>query len=225
MKKPGAPPEKVRAGKSSRKAGHLSETDHLLWKHTASSLMPLKRSKGRVHAALEDQPPVVEPNFAKTAKPDGAARPKVLGQTQVAAPAVKPPSTSAPFRKSPPLADFDQSRARKLRTGRVEIDARIDLHGLRQSEAHVALRGFLHSSHNKGHRVVLVITGKGAQGQTGSSDHWTESMGRSERGILRRNVPMWLSEPELRAIVVSFTTAAIRHGGEGALYVHLRRLR
>lgn len=200
---------------------HLSEADHAVWRHAAATLAPLKRGKPRVHAALETQP-ASEPNFAKTAAPGGPARPKPLVRTP-STPAK--PDTAPQPRKTPALSEFDGKRARKLRSGQMEIDGRIDLHGMRQSEAHVALRHFLHAAHRKGHRVVLVITGKGAPAGSGRDDHWTDGMGRSDRGILRRNVPMWLADPELRAIVVSYTTAAIRHGGEGALYVHLRRLR
>ncbi len=200
----------------------LSETEHALWRHTAQSLQPLKGGKKRVHAALEDfVPPVPSstpgsvPNLKRGSAP---ARPAPLAPQK---PAVAPPPPAP--KKPPPLADFDTKRARKLRTGQVEIDARIDLHGMRQSEAHSALRGFLHASHRKGHSVVLVITGKGAPAGTRSDEPWGDTMGRSERGILRRNVPQWLADPDLRAIVVSFTAASIRHGGDGALYVHLRR--
>lgn len=232
MKKPGPPcgprvhPDTSAAHpeKKSKRSRSLSETESILWRHTASSLQPLKSAKKRVHAALEDMP-LPAPNA--TAKPGGSepnlkrgsapARPAPLVVPML--PAAKP---EAP-RKPPPLADFEAKRARKLRTGQVELDARIDLHGMRQSEAHTALHGFLHACHRKGHSVVLVITGKGAPPGTTPDGHWGDAMGRSERGILRRNVPMWLSDPDLRAIVVSFTSAALRHGGDGALYVHLRR--
>jgi len=116
------------------------------------------------------------------------------------------------------LNTFDRKAARKLRQGQIEIEARIDLHGMRQHEAHAALRRFLMSCFGRGLRWVLVITGKGAPQRARDP----EGFGVSERGVLRKNVPMWLSEPELRAVVVSFTTAAIPHGGEGALYVQLR---
>lgn len=223
MKKPGpptAPPQRP-----SRKGRLPSDSETALWRHTASTLQPLKGGKGRVHAALEDLPTM--PKLAPKSQEAGAV-PNLKRGSAPARPVTlspgRPPAPETP-RKPPPLADFDGKRARKLRTGQVEIDARIDLHGMRQSEAHTALRGFLHASHRKGHRVVLVITGKGAPPGTRDDAHWSEAMGRSERGILRRNVPMWLSEPDLRAIVVSFTAAALRHGGDGALYVHLRRLR
>ncbi len=94
---------------------------------------------------------------------------------------------------------------------------------MRQSEAHPALRRFLLKAHADGRRWVLVITGKGAP-RGRSEEPEDAGYGREEeRGVLRRNVPRWLAEPELRAIVVGFTAAAIRHGGEGALYVQLRR--
>ena len=77
-------------------------------------------------------------------------------------------------------------------------------------------------AHARGLRSVLVITGKGGSGT--SADEMLDGR-RSERGVIRRNVPVWLDEPELRAVVVSFTRAHVRHGGDGALYVHLRRRR
>lgn len=230
MKKPGppqGPPAETGPTKSpskSRSGRRLSDTEHALWRHAASSLKPLKGAKARVHAALENEPQALSgkheshaPNLKRGASP---ARPMPVHVPTTAVVHQPPPP---PARKSPPLADFDAKRARKLRSGQVEIDARIDLHGMRQSEAHTALRGFLHACHRKGHSVVLVITGKGAPAGTKPEGPWGDAMGRSERGVLRRNVPQWLSDPDLRAIVVSFTAAAIRHGGDGALYVHLRR--
>ena len=99
---------------------------------------------------------------------------------------------------------------------------------MRQSEAHSALRVFLFRSVAKGHRMVLVITGKGrAQSSPTDSGRFGPFVheGASDRGVLRRNVPLWLAEPDLRAIVVGHIPAHIRHGGDGALYVQLRRKR
>jgi DNA-nicking Smr family endonuclease len=95
----------------------------------------------------------------------------------------------------------------------VAIDARLDLHGRTQADARAALLRFLHDAQVGGARVVLVITGKGAR------DHG------SERGVLKRQVPIWLGQPELRAYVIGFEDAHIGHGGEGALYVRVRRSR
>jgi DNA-nicking Smr family endonuclease len=90
---------------------------------------------------------------------------------------------------------------------------RIDLHGRTQSEAHAALLSFLRAAQADGARFALVITGKGGSG----SQHL------SERGVLKRQVPHWLRLPEFRSYVIGFEDAHIGHGGEGALYVRLRR--
>jgi DNA-nicking Smr family endonuclease len=103
----------------------------------------------------------------------------------------------------------------------MQIEAKLDLHGLRQAEAHRRLRSFLLSAHARGVRMVLVITGKGS-GTVDPAGLGTEGVGR---GIIRRNVPLWLGEPDLRAIVIGTAPAHARHGGDGALYVHLRKPR
>ena len=97
----------------------------------------------------------------------------------------------------------------------IEIDARVDLHGLRQDEAHRRLASFLIRAQAEGHKVVLVITGKGRPGSE-------EAFG-SERGVLRRSVPHWLSSPAARDVVIGFEPADPVHGGAGALYVRIRR--
>ncbi len=194
---------------------HLSNEDEALWEHAASTLKPLKVKKGRHHPSvseLEDALP-----FVPQTKPGKkAGQESALGGEK--SHAKPPPARSPAARAAPELNAFDRKAARKLRQGQFEIEARIDLHGMRQHEAHAALKRFLTSCFGRGFRWVLVITGKGAPQRPRSDDEF----GMSERGILRKNVPMWLAEPDLRALVVSYTTAAISHGGEGALYVQLR---
>jgi DNA-nicking Smr family endonuclease len=209
VKKPPQPPDPRRR--------HLSKEDKALWEHTAETLKPLKRAKARVHSRLDASPS--DPLSPVAEKPASQAAGKFI-DPQAAKPA-KPMQPEVRPAKAPPLSDFDRKAARRLRGGRIEIEARVDLHGLRQSEAHLALRRFLMSCHARGLRWVLVITGKGGARRR-DDDGYAEPFGNDERGVLKRNVPMWLAEPELRAIVVSFTTAAIQHGGEGALYVQLR---
>ena len=121
-------------------------------------------------------------------------------------------------------AAIDPRSVRKIGAGRTTVDARIDLHGMRQHEAHSALSAFLHRSVANGHRFVLVITGKGTA-ERGQAWGDIDTGPMAERGVLRRKVPQWLDRPELRSIVVGYTIAHIRHGGEGALYVQLRRRR
>lgn len=100
----------------------------------------------------------------------------------------------------------------RVARGKEAIDGRLDLHGLTQSEAHAALLRFLRMATARDARLVLVITGKGARGE-------------GERGVLKRQVPQWLSLPEFRALVVGFEQAHLAHGGEGALYIRVRRTR
>lgn len=204
MKKPGRAPG---AGKPI-----LSEEDRAVWQQTAETAEPLKRAKSRVHPASEALADAIVPAgpppvSAKPEKRAGASK-SVLG---AASPPVPKPV--------PAPGDLMPNDARKLRSGRIEIDARIDLHGMRQAEAHAALKRFIGSCHARGLKWVLVITGKGAPQRRGHDVDYEER----ETGVLRRNVPRWLAEPGLSAMVVGFKTAAIRHGGEGALYVQVRR--
>ena len=119
----------------------------------------------------------------------------------------------APKPGPPPLAPRGRRERSQLSRGRKEIDARLDLHGMTQTRAHRALSDFLQRAHGDGLTFVLIITGKGKMGA------------ESERGVLRRQVPQWLGLPEFRSLVVGFEEAHIGHGGEGALYVRVRRAR
>ncbi|MGA8320048.1 MAG: Smr/MutS family protein [Xanthobacteraceae bacterium] len=104
--------------------------------------------------------------------------------------------------------------------GRQAIDARIDLHGMTQRQAHNALMHFVHEAQETGARLVLVVTGKGSgKGSETSCD------AERERGVLRGQVPLWLALPEFRPFIVGFDEAHVAHGGQGALYVRLRRIR
>ena len=116
---------------------------------------------------------------------------------------------------------INKKQAERLRRGKLEIDARLDLHGMLQEEAHRRLSAFIHRAFDRGHRCVLVITGKGAP----KEDDFDGFMPNRNRGILKRNVPRWLNEPGLREKVLSVSEAQARHGGSGALYVLLRRRR
>jgi DNA-nicking Smr family endonuclease len=141
-------------------------------------------------------------------------------ETETTADAVKPPRPAGPKKASPPLAPqmptpppltpLSRRMKRGVVRGKQAIDARLDLHGLTQAQAHGALLRFLHNAHARDARLVLVITGKGRG---------------AEPGVLRRQVPQWLGLPEFRALVLGFEDAGARHGGEGALYVRLRRAR
>jgi DNA-nicking Smr family endonuclease len=122
-----------------------------------------------------------------------------------------------PAKKAPPLAPLGRRLKQRVARGREPIDVRLDLHGKTQTAAHAALLRFLREAQADGARIALVVTGKG--NRTPSHDT------AGERGVLRRQVPLWLSLPEFRPFVVGFEDAHVGHGGEGALYVRLRRVR
>ena len=111
----------------------------------------------------------------------------------------------------PPLAPLGRRMKQRVARGKDMIDGRLDLHGLTQAEAHATLLRFLLAASSRGARLVLVITGKGARAS------------EDTRGVLKRQVPQWLGLPEFRALVVGFEDAHVAHGGEGALYVRVRR--
>jgi DNA-nicking Smr family endonuclease len=180
-----------------RKRG-LSEEERALWESVAKQVKPLRK----------------KPRVAKApAEADAAAAPAV---TKPAASTPEPPASVKALRakpEPPPLAPIGRRERSHLSRGKKQIDARLDLHGMTQTRAHHALSGFLHRAHSDGLTFVLIITGKGKIGA------------ESERGVLRRQVPQWLSLPEFRALVVGFEEAHVGHGGEGALYVRIRRAR
>ena len=180
-----------------RRRRSLSGEEKRLWAHVARGVLPMKGRK----IPLEPEGPDALPG--KTS-PEPVLRPAPL-----------PLSTPKPGLL--PLAPIERKTVVGLRRGTKSVDARIDLHGMRQSEAHEALLRFLHRAQGNGHGLVLVITGKGGTGRTGGL--------YEERGILRRLVPLWLGSPELRPLVIGFDEASAHHGGAGALYVRLRRRR
>jgi DNA-nicking Smr family endonuclease len=180
----------------SRRKRSLSEEERALWDSVARQTKPLRKNPRAAKAQAES----AVPDAPAAAKP--AASPKPLPSAKI---------LRAPKPEAPPLAPIGRRERSQLSRGRKEIDARLDLHGMTQTRAHRALSSFLQRAHSDGLTFVLVITGKGKMGA------------ESERGVLRRQVPQWLSLPEFRALVVGFEEAHIGHGGEGALYVRIRR--
>ncbi len=209
-----------------KKSGTLSEEERKLWEHVAKSVDPIKQ-RGRAVIAADEKTPSDKPT--KTTAPRDAKQ--LFEEKQSTKPAKEQTPLNLNKRdetsrqsSTPPLANFEHRKARRIRSGAIAIDARIDLHGMRQDEAHRVLRQFLISSRAQGCRWVLVITGKGSrQKQTyGYDDRPFDAMPGPEPGVLRQRVPQWLGEPDLRTIVVSYTRAGPQHGGSGALYVQLR---
>ncbi len=189
----------------SRKGRRLSPDDIALWDGVTRSVRPLrKRARPKVLPAAAE--PVEPPKPIKAAK------------RAPAAPAVPPPPPAP--KKPPPLAPLDRKARQKIARGRDSIDARIDLHGFTQAEAHDALLRFLRRTQSRGGRVVLVITGKGVRN---ADKRDPADIVARDRGVLKRAVPLWLALPEFRDLVIGYDSAAASHGGEGALYVRLRK--
>jgi DNA-nicking Smr family endonuclease len=201
-------------GKSGGKGRAVTPDEAELWRALTYSVDKVK-AKPRVPSATPDPAPAAATAARAASSPSKAVLPaKPIAQPSSPPPAPKP---SRPV----PLAELDRRAVRQIASGKVSIDARLDLHGMRQRDAYARLRAFLLDAQARGCRTVLVITGKGDEGV--HRDHLAEAMGEARRGVLRRGVPQWLEEPELRAIVLSYTSATVRHGGEGALYVQLRK--
>ena len=185
----------------SRRSRSLGEDERALWDSVKRSVAPLKRRKAAAPVPDAEPPPSDE-------KPRGKPAKHVV-PTPRAAPS---PARAA----APPLAPLGRRMKQQLARGSLEIDARVDLHGMTQSEAHHVLARFLRSAQRDGARMVLVITGKGLRP---GADPF------AERGVLKRQVPLWLAGGELRSLVIGFEAAGHRHGGEGALYVRVRGAR
>lgn len=160
----------------------------------------------RTATPLRPEPPP-EPVVPAPAQPPAKAAAAAKAQAAAPPPKAKP-KPAAP----PPVGGFDRKTMTRLSRGSVAIDARIDLHGMTQDAAHRRLLRFLEAARGEGAKIVLVITGKGAPDAVDGG-----------RGVLRRAVPEWLRSPPFRLLVSGYENAGRRHGGEGALYVRLRR--
>lgn len=209
-----------------RRPRGLSGEDAYLWSEIARLITPLRgrgvlpRAKAPDAVPPKAVPAKPTPVNAAPSKPvpSKPAPPKPMPRTLAkrAALKVSPPPAPVPVAAPAPspAAGLERKVRLALRRGALQVDARIDLHGMYQAEAHGALIGFLMRARAAGHTHVLVVTGKGGPS-------YDEAF--SERGVLRRSVPHWLRAPELRGMVLGFEEAARHHGGAGALYVRLRR--
>jgi DNA-nicking Smr family endonuclease len=183
----------------------LSRGEIDLWAFVARQVKPLP---GRL-TPQEAQPS--PPNRPSTQEHSTSKNPHIAPHRESAAPIhARPPS-------HPPLAPIERRLVQRVSRGQRPVDGALDLHGKRQAEAHRALLDFLGRMHRQGATLVLIVTGKGAADP--------EPFSEQERGVLRRLVPIWLSEPQIRRQILGFEEAPRHHGGSGALYVRLRKPR
>jgi DNA-nicking Smr family endonuclease len=203
-----------------RRKRSLSDEERDLWQKVTDSIAPLKKLRRLKKAAPAPDIPPAEPMPELAAIQPPPPPPKRVKPLKAAAPEPpKPPPKPA----LTPLAPIEPRVRRRIARGSVPIEARIDLHGLTQHDAHGALRGFIIGSRARGLKLVLVITGKGRRpsDDTGGYDIFQVH----ERGVLRRLVPQWLGLPDMRDHVVGYEEAHLAHGGAGAIYVRLRSMR
>ncbi len=179
------------------------EDDLAIWQKVRSTIKPLPdaaRSEKRADQAI------IGPNLEETR----------LGSPMPIAP--KPKGIAIDFKKELPVQDIyglKRSTQRDISKGRIEPTAKIDLHGQRLEAARANFQRFIVQSMTQGHRVVLVITGKGGY-------HRKDEFGRQVSGVIRRSLPEWLHDRELASYVSHYTPAHIKHGGDGAWYVFIR---
>jgi len=195
----------------------IGDDERALWHHVTGDVRPLPKVPKPPAGAAVSPPGSTDtpgPGIAPGGGP-GPKRPQKRPRAGAPAPIPAPPPEPPPEPpKEPGLSHgaapgLDKRTQMRLKRGQVELDAVIDLHGHTQTEAHRALAAFLQGSREAGRRTVLVITGKGQAGG----------------GVLRDAVPRWLNEPGFRPMIRAFAHAQPKHGGEGALYVLLKRKR
>jgi len=178
--------------------------DYALWEDVARTIRPLHKARPRRKAQPKPEPPVH------------------AGKTAASAKAIAKPPVA---RHDPPqLTGLDRRSERRMMRGKVEIEARIDLHGTGIERSHERLLNFLVNSRAQGLRMVLVITGKGASPFARHTLHGSDHYHAPERqGRLRRLAPEWFHESRFREHIAGFQPAHPRHGGGGAFYVKLRK--
>ena len=193
---------------SGRRHRKLSEEDAVLWRRVGKTVTPLRDRPLSLPTISQEE---AEREFA-AAMQEGNPRPaKKAGVAgDIKSPIAHHPLPPAPKRKPQPEPVIDRPTTRKMAKGRIAIDARVDLHAMTQDQAHDRLYVFLADQRARGARHVLVVTGKG------------RSLG--SEGVLKRMVPVWLSSPRFAELVSGYASASRHHGGEGAIYVRLRRL-
>jgi DNA-nicking Smr family endonuclease len=178
------------------------DDDRRLWKLVASTVTPRAPDKPEKMRSKARIRPSLKADTALPAEPPtrlASIAPLRLHPEDLKAPAPKP--------SKGPAGHIEPNRKLRIVKERDPIGARLDMHGLDQDQARATLEAFIRRAFSQGHRAVLVITGKGKVGQ----------------GVLRTRTPEWLADPSLREMVAGVSTADRRHGGEGALYVALKR--
>jgi DNA-nicking Smr family endonuclease len=211
-----------------------------LWRKLAEGVKPLRQTKHKRHAK-----PVPSPLEGEVARAANATRARAQTEAETAGnhqTSNTPSAADAPRHRplkgqgqplGPPplvpgqLAGLDRRSGERLRKGQMPVEAKLDLHGMTQEAAHGAVSRFIETQHTAGARCVLIVTGKGGRSADpfqpkAVPQRFTFSGGR---GVLKEALPRWLNEPRMRAHIIAVSPASRAHGGEGAVYVLLKRKR
>ena len=192
----------------------LSSEEKSLWDVVRKTATPLRDT-----TAMPEMPEAdANPSPPKTARPREPLTPFSLGTKSGRVPPRHDLAPSVSERLSKAPVSMDHKHFSKMSKGKLSPEARIDLHGMTQAEAHPILTGFILTAHAQGRRLVLVITGKGKRRDEGGPIP-------VRTGVLKHQVPHWLSIPPLKGLVLQVSEAHLKHGGTGAYYVYLRRKR
>jgi DNA-nicking Smr family endonuclease len=192
-----------------KKKPGLDKDDLDLWRQVTENLKPLPdkvRNRDLADAAEK----------AGAVSSPGTPPPKPAKRKSTP---IRPASPKVILPAAPKPTAMETRRIRRLARGVTSFDAKIDLHGMTQKEAHSRLLLFLKEAKYRGNRNVLVVTGKGRAGNR------SPEPGREAPGVIRRNIGHWLNEPIFAELVVAWSPARQHHGGDGALYVQVRRAR
>ncbi|HEY7608985.1 MAG TPA: Smr/MutS family protein [Alphaproteobacteria bacterium] len=205
-----------------------------LWQKLAAGVKPLGETKHKKHARPLPSP--LEREVPKRSFGGGGKSEQATGGENPLRPALRAghlPLKGGGKKEGPPplvpgqLAGLDRRSGERLRKGQMPVEAELDLHGMTQEAAHAAVLRFVETQHAAGKRCVLIVTGKG--GKSAGPFQPKAVPGRltfgSGRGVLKEALPRWLNEPRLRAHIIAVSPASRAHGGEGAVYVLLKRKR
>ncbi|MGM0584169.1 MAG: Smr/MutS family protein [Pseudomonadota bacterium] len=203
-----------------RRRNRVTAEDRALWERAMRDASPLQERRAPETADPEKPAPEAAPR--PTPKPSAPVdpTPRIVRPEGRPAPASTATRLASPIDTLDPARGLDRRTAERLKRGRRPPEARLDLHGMTAERAHSALARFIRQSRAQGRRCVLVVTGKGGRKPAEDAPFMPE-----RTGVLRHSVPLWLNTPPLSAMIVGVYSAHRTHGGEGALYVYLRKSR
>jgi DNA-nicking Smr family endonuclease len=200
---------------------NMTPEEEQLWRHAMRDIMPMSPVKGLGSSSepysLRDHPEGRNHHKTSGTKKQNKSPLPVIRHVRPSAASISNATSKSD------LSNLDRKEKQRVRRGKIEVDGKIDLHGLRQNEAHTVLIERIGRARLDGKRILLIVTGKGSS--KGGSRNGSEPFWARGGGVLRNQVPAWLRQDPLRSMIFSVQDAHQRHGGGGALYVFLKRVR